>query len=99
MFFRPWENPYPHERAQYGCGHEDIIRCSKVEKETSKVYTNTKKNTTLWVVFFLALQRDSKIESKLPVAAWSPGRAPAIHLFSFPKGNENANESLLLRTA
>jgi len=31
-FFSPWENPYPHERAPYGCGHEDIIRCSKVEK-------------------------------------------------------------------
>ena len=25
-FFSPWENPYPYERTQYGCGHEDIIR-------------------------------------------------------------------------
>ena len=27
---------------------------------------------THWVSLFLALQRDSKIKSKLPVAAWSP---------------------------
>ena len=27
MFFRPGENPYPHERIRYGCGYEDIIRC------------------------------------------------------------------------
>ena len=33
MFFRPGENPYPHERIRYGCGHEDIIRCRKVRKQ------------------------------------------------------------------
>ena len=37
----------------------------------SIVFTKHKKKDTLWVSFFLALQWDSKIKSKLPVAAWS----------------------------
>ena len=31
-----------------------------IEMATSKVYTNNKKKDTLWVSFFLLMQRDSK---------------------------------------